>query len=152
MELVPLDASDADAASELLELQRTAYRAEADLIGSEAIQPLSETLEELQRCGETFLAARIGGALVGAISWRFDGETIDLHRLAVDPDRFRAGVGSALVRAALATEPAARSAVIQTGAGNAPAVALYLREGFEPSGESEPAPGLRVARFRKRLR
>jgi ribosomal protein S18 acetylase RimI-like enzyme len=136
----------------VLELQREAYRVEAHLIGSDEIPALSESLRELQSSGETFLGAFLDGALAGAISWKLDGDTIDLHRLVVDPSHFRRGVGVALVRAALAAEPAARQAIVQTAAPNAPAAALYLQEGFERTGDIEPVPGLRVARFTKRLR
>jgi GNAT superfamily N-acetyltransferase len=151
MELLHLDVSDPAVASRLLDLQRDAYRVEADLIGSDEIPPLHEALDGLQSCGETFLGALVDGALVGAISWKVAGETIDLHRLVVDPAHFRTGIGGALVRAALAAEPDVRRAVVQTGAANGPATALYLQEGFEPAGEIEPAPGLRVAQFTKRL-
>jgi GNAT superfamily N-acetyltransferase len=152
VELVRLDLSDASIASELLKLQRRAYRVDADLIGTDQIPPLRETLADLQACGETFLGARVDAALAGAISWRVNGETIDLHRLVVDPAHFRKGVGLALVRAALAAEPQARRAIVQTGAANEPARALYEREGFVAIDEVEPTPGLRVARFTKRLR
>ncbi len=152
MELVSLDLADESTASELLELQRRAYRVEAELIGSDGIPPLRETLAELQASPETFLGARVDGVLAGAISWRFDGETIDVHRLVVDPARFRRGVGSALLRRALAAEPEARAAIVQTGASNEPALALYRREGFAATAELEPLPGFRVVRFRKRLR
>jgi ribosomal protein S18 acetylase RimI-like enzyme len=152
LKLVRLDLSDASIASQLLELQREAYRVEAALLGSNEIPPLRETLPELQAGGETFLGALVDGVLAGAISWKLDGDTIDLHRLVVHPAHFRKGIGVALVRAALAAEPTARRAIVQTGAANAPAVALYRQEGFEPAGEIEPVPGLRVACFTKLLR
>jgi len=152
LNLVRLDLSDAAIASQLLELQREAYRVEADLVGSNEIPPLSETLPELQACEETFLDALVDDVLAGAISWRLDGDTIDLHRLVVHPAHFREGIGVALLRAALATDPNVRRAIVQTGAANAPAIALYLQEGFEPAGEIEPVPGLRVACFTKLLR
>jgi GNAT superfamily N-acetyltransferase len=152
VKLVRLDVSDTRTAAQLLVLQRDAYRVEAELIRSDEIPPLGETLAELQAARETFLGAFVAGVLTGAVSWRLDGETIDLHRLVVRPAHFRKGVGAALVRAAVAAEPGARQAVVQTGAANAPAIALYLQEGFVRIGDVEPVPGLRVARFRKRLR
>ena len=69
----------------------------------------------------------------------------------VDPNRFRAGIGAALVRAALAAEPEADRAVVQTGSSNEPAKQLYRREGFEEIDEVEVVPGLWVTRFGRRL-
>jgi ribosomal protein S18 acetylase RimI-like enzyme len=151
MEVVSLVLSDRGVASRLLEIQRQAYAVEAELIGSDGIPPLHETMEELQGCGETFLGALVDGRLVGAVSWRLVGDTLDIHRIVVDPEWFRLGVGRALVRAALVAEPSAARAIVQTGADNEPARALYLGEGFEEIEEIEPAPGLRVARFGKQI-
>jgi ribosomal protein S18 acetylase RimI-like enzyme len=150
-QLVRLDLSVRATAEALLALQRRAYAVEAELIGSDAIPPLHETLAELQSCGETFLGALVGGELAGAISWRFQDGTLDIHRLVVDPLRSRRGLGSALVRTALAAEPEAVRAIVQTGAENAPARELYVREGFQHVDDVEVAGGLRVSRFRKRL-
>jgi len=93
----------------------------------------------------------VNGALVGAISWRYSAGTIDIHRLVVDPEHFRRGIATALVRGALEIEPTAKRAIVQTGAQNAPAAALYLREGFEQIEELELG-GVHVSRFAKRLR
>ena len=131
-------------------MQRRAYAVEAELIGYDDIPPLHETLEALQDSGETFFGAYADDRLIGAISWRYADATIDIHRLVVDPDAFRRGTGSALLRAALDAEQGAERAVVQTGADNQPANALYLREGFARLDERVVA-GLRVARFGKRL-
>jgi ribosomal protein S18 acetylase RimI-like enzyme len=149
--LVGLDISDPEVREAVLQLQRVAYRVEAELIGSDGIPPLWETLDDLQTCSETFLGAFVDGRLAGAISWRFGAGTIDIHRLVVHPDQFRRGVATALVRGALENEPAAERAIVQTGAENAPAAALYLREGFERIGDVELS-GLRISRFEKSLR
>jgi ribosomal protein S18 acetylase RimI-like enzyme len=152
VELVLLDLSDRELATTVLDLQRRAYRVEADLIGSDGIPPLHETLEELEASSETFLGAYVEGELAGAISWRVESGTLDIHRLVVDPGRFRAGIGTALVRAALEAEPGAERLIVQTGAANEPAKRLYRREGFEELGDLEVAPGLSVTRFARRLR
>ena len=147
-----LDLRDDGLADEILALQQGAYRVEADLIGSDEIPPLSETLEELRSCGEEFLGAYVGSALAGFVSWRLDGITLDLHRLVVDPEHFRLGIGTRLLRAALDAEPRARRAVVQTGARNRPARALYERAGFRELGSREPVPGLTVTLFERHLR
>jgi ribosomal protein S18 acetylase RimI-like enzyme len=146
-----LDLARGEIALAVLELQRRAYQLEADLIGSDEIPPLHESLDELQTSGETFLGGFVGGTLVGAISWRVKDGLLDLHRLVVDPSHVRAGIGSALVRAALAAEPEAERAIVQTGAANEPAKRLYCREGFEEIDDIEVAPGLRVTRFARQL-
>ncbi len=152
IELVLLDLSDQEIAARLLELQRSAYRVEADLVGSDDIPPLHETFEELVGSEEVFLGALVDGLVVGAVSWKIVDGTLDIHRLFVDPPHFRRGIGVELVRAALGAEPGATLAVVQTGAANEPARRLYLGEGFEQVDEIEAVPGLRVARFRKPLR
>jgi ribosomal protein S18 acetylase RimI-like enzyme len=147
----PLELADASVAARVLELQRRSYAVEARLIGSDRIPPLHESLEELQACGEAFLGAYVDGRLAAVVSWKLDGATIDIHRLAVDPDCFRRGVGAALVRAALQSEPDARRAIVQTGAANEPAKELYRGEGFAEVGDREVLPGLWVTEFERPL-
>jgi ribosomal protein S18 acetylase RimI-like enzyme len=149
VELTRLDLADRAVAEAVLDVQRRAYRIEADLVGFDSIPPLHESLEELQASGETFLAAMVDGRLAGLVSWKLDGDTLDLHRLAVDPGFFRAGIGRALVRAAQAAEPEAHRVIVQTGADNDPAKALYESEGFTKIGEREVAPEFRVTLFEK---
>jgi ribosomal protein S18 acetylase RimI-like enzyme len=152
LEVRPLDLADASVAARVLELQRRSYEVEARLIGSDRIPPLHESLEELQACGETFLGAYVEGRLAAVVSWRFDGATIDLHRLAVQPDFFRRGIGGALLRAALRSQPEARRAIAQTGAANEPAKQLYRAEGFAELGDREVLPGLWISQFERRLK
>ena len=146
-----LDITDARVAAIVLDVQRRSYRVEAELIRSEAIPALTETIEDLRACGEEFLGTFVDDRLAGFVSWKFDGETIDIHRLAVDPDFFRRGIGVALVRAAVTAEPDARRAIVQTGAANDPAKALYRGEGFVDVGEREVGDGIRVALFERQI-
>jgi ribosomal protein S18 acetylase RimI-like enzyme len=150
VEIARLDLSDPKTREAVLALQRRSYRVEADLLGFDGIPPLHDSIERLQACGETFLGAWLDGALSGVVAWRRDGDTLDLCRLAVDPSFFRRGVGRALVRAAESAEAGKGRVLVQTGAANEPAKALYRSEGFVEVGEAEPAPGVRVTRFEKR--
>lgn len=147
-EIRPLDVTD-PAATRAVALQRRAYAVEAEPIGSDRISTLHETAADLADSGETFLGAFAGDELAGLASWRIDGDTLDIHRLAVDPAHFRRGIGVALVRAALAAAPEATRAIVQTGGANEPAKALYRAEGFRELGGREPVPGLRVTLFKR---
>ena len=151
VEVSPLDLADTGVAAGVLDLQRRSYAVEARLIGSDRIPPLHESLEELQACGETFLGAYVGGRLAAVVSWKFDGATIDLHRLAVHPEFFRRGIGVALLRAALLSEPEARRAIAQTGAANEPAKQLYRGEGFAELSDREVLPGLWITEFERTI-
>ena len=151
LDIARIDITDREVAEAVIRLQRGAYRIESDLIGSDEIPPLRETPDDLRNCGEEFLGALVDGLLVGAISWRFSDGTIDIHRLVVEPGWHRRGIGTALLRRVLATEPAADRAIVQTGAKNHPAATLYLREGFALVEEVKLA-GLSVSRFAKSLK
>jgi ribosomal protein S18 acetylase RimI-like enzyme len=134
-----LDLSDDDTLRGLWELQRAAYAVEAELIGFDGIPPLHESLEDLRACGESFLGTE---GLTGAVSWvRLDDGTLDICRLVVHPRAHRTGVASALLDALDDLEPADR-AVVSTGTANLPALSLYRRRGFVPTGVRDLAPGV----------
>lgn len=141
-----LDPTDSATAVALLEVQRRAYRVEAERIGFDGIPPLHETLEQLQACGEEFLGWRADGRIGAAISWKRLGDMADIHRLVVDPDHFRRGLGRMLVRAVQALPGVAR-AIVSTGALNAPARRLYEAEGFRVVATVTLAPGVDIVRF-----
>ena len=76
------------------------------------------------------------GTLLGYAGLLVTGSTGDVQTLAVAPSAQRRGVGGRLLRALLA-EAAARgctSVMLEVRADNGPAIALYERFGFEPSG------------------
>ena len=134
-----LDLSDPDTLRGLWELQRAAYAVEAALIGFDGIPPLHESLEDLRACGESFLGTE---GLTGAVSWvRLDDGTLDICRLVVRPAAHRSGIATALLDALDDLEPSDR-AVVSTGTANLPAMALYRRRGFVPTGLRELAPGV----------
>ena len=128
--VIPLDLTDDATLAQLLALQRAGYAVEAELIGSRSLPPLTETPEQLRASGERFLGGLRTGRLVGAVSYRREGTTVDIHRLVVHPAAFRRGVATGLLDALEAREATAERWVVGTGAANAPARALYERRGF----------------------
>lgn len=134
-----LDLADPDTLRGLWELQRAAYAVEAALIGFDGIPPLHESLDDLRTCGESFLGTE---NLTGAVSWiRLADGTLDLCRLVVHPDAHRSGIATALLDTLDALEPADR-VLVSTGTANLPALALYRRRGFVPTGTRDLAPGV----------
>lgn len=149
LQIRALDLSDGAEASDILAVQRAAYRIEANLIGSDAIPPLRETLAQLQATQEHFVGAFFAHHLAGILSYQQDDTTLDICRLAVHPTYARRGIGTALLLDTLRREPHTSRVVVSTGALNTPARALYQREGFHLTGEREVAPGLRVVDYEK---
>ena len=134
----------------VLELQRVSYQIEADLIGS-SIPPLRETLEDLQSSGEVFHGFFEDDRLLGFISYKLEGNVLDIHRVAVHPDAFKRGTARRLLEFVLRLEPSATRAIVQTGSLNLPACKLYLSFGFELLEKREVTPGLELTLFAKNL-
>lgn len=148
-----IDLEDRDELAKLVALQRAAYRVEADLIGTDAIPPLRETVADLQASGESLWGYYADGELAGAVGYKREGDLLDMYRLAVSPTYFRLGIAGALVAHVEAAAHAAgvRRVIVSTGAANAPAVAFYRRAGFHPTRQSEVVPGLLIAHFERLL-
>jgi ribosomal protein S18 acetylase RimI-like enzyme len=146
---VPLDLADESIGRSVLALQRASYAVEADLIGSEGIPQLTETLEELRAAGLEWLGVFDGTGLSGAVAWTVLGDgTVDIHRLIVAPRAFRRGVASALLDA-LDERYADRPMFVSTGRANEPARELYRRRGFTEVRDREAIPGLWVTELER---
>jgi ribosomal protein S18 acetylase RimI-like enzyme len=143
-EVRPLDLALRSDAEALVEVQRAAYRVEAELIGFDGIPALHESAEDLAAVRERVLGRFAGGRLVAAVGYVRNGDDLELCRLVVDPRAFRAGHASALLDAVDAAEPGARRTTVSTGAANEPALRLYRRRGFRAVGRREVAPGVHV--------
>ncbi|GAB7028815.1 GNAT family N-acetyltransferase [Streptomyces sp. NPDC021749] len=139
-----LDLADPGTLRQLWQLQRAAYAVEAELIGFDGIPPLHETLQELRSCTESFLGVTDETGLVGAVSWaRLHDGTLDICRLVVHPRAHRRGIATALLNSLDAMEPA-EVTLVSTGTANQPALALYQRRGFTPTGKRQIAPDVTV--------
>jgi ribosomal protein S18 acetylase RimI-like enzyme len=144
-----LDLGDEATAASVLALQRAAYAVESELIGSDAIPGLHESLEDLRDSPEEFAGVVDDGELVAALAYEVTLEVLDISRLVVAPSAFRRGLGERLVRWVLDAVPRPIT-IVSTGSRNAPAIALYAKLGFTEVGRAEPVPGLPVTRFELR--
>ena len=147
MEIQELDITDPVTAGQVLEVQRAAYRIEAELIGTDAIPPLHEQLDDLLASSLRWIGIRENSAVVAALAFSEAGGVIDIDRLVVSPSALRRGYGSALV-----THLGQGAIEVSTGSANAPAQALYTKLGFVPVATSEPVPGVAVTHFARRAR
>jgi GNAT superfamily N-acetyltransferase len=116
-------------------IQMAAYAQEAALLGAVRFPPLERTVADVAEAEETYLGAFIAGGLVGALGAAPEpaGRCVGIASLVVDPAHQRKGIARELLRRAIAQHPAC-DFTVQTGARNAPALALYGRFGFEACG------------------
>ncbi|MFS0554308.1 GNAT family N-acetyltransferase [Brevibacillus sp. 179-C9.3 HS] len=147
--IVRLDLQDEQTVQKLWNIQQRAYRVEAELIGTEDIPPLRESIEQLKACGETFYGYLVEDELAGAVSFLIEGDTLDIHRMIVDPAHFRKGIASQLL--ASVHEHACSKIVVATGSLNEPAVRLYERHGYTLISKKEVKPGLWLSFFEKAI-
>lgn len=129
--VTPVDHRLPDNARQLHAIQMAAYRQEADLLGAVDFPPLQRSVADIAQSSESYVGAYIGDELVGAISTCRDEEdpAVNIASLVVSPAHQRRGVARTLVRAVIA-QHAGVALTVQTGAGNAPVLALYEEFGF----------------------
>jgi ribosomal protein S18 acetylase RimI-like enzyme len=141
---------DESLARRALDIQRLAYRIEADLIGFEGIPPLHESLEELRASQESFLGYFVDEQLAAFVSYEIANSVLDIGRLVVHPDYFRRGIGQTLIRA-LDETAGIKRIIVSTGALNLPARKLYENLGFSLIDEISLDEGVKIARYEKQL-
>ncbi|MFZ5354895.1 MAG: GNAT family N-acetyltransferase [Bacillota bacterium] len=145
-----LDLKDEVVAREVLELQREAYRVEADLIGYDRIPPLVETLEQLKVCKEFFYGYFEENALAGIVSFMIEDNTLDIYRVAIKPQYFSKGIATKLIRY-LETLDGISRMIVSTGKLNRPATNLYSKLGFCKTGSFIVEESLEIISFEKIL-
>ncbi|EIP96609.1 acetyltransferase [Opitutaceae bacterium TAV1] len=124
--------ANAEDLPKLLEIQKAAYRAEADIYGDYAIPPLTESLADFERAlsGSVVLKAEMDGVPVGSVRATLKEEICEVGRLSVSPNCQKLGIGSSLLRACEALFPSSRYCELFTGSRSEANLRLYEKLGY----------------------
>ena len=160
-----LDHKCAAIAQEILAVQLPAYQVEAELIGTDSIPALRDTVESIGRSEECFVGYRDKETerLLGIVAYELEAvtefenesdseskpERVSINRLVVHPEHFRKGIASDLLSYVIRREGLNRCMEVHTGAENVPAIQLYRQYGFNEVERFEVEPGLWLVRMEK---
>lgn len=129
LKIVPAEEKDA---ADILDLQRMAYRSEAEIYQDQSIEPLLQTLDEMKEDFKTkfFLKAVMHNKIVGSVRAWMEGDTCRLSRLIVHPSYQNFGIGKKLVYQMEAHFPQARRYELFTGHKSRRNIYFYGRLGY----------------------
>lgn len=127
-----IERATVDDAPEILDLQRLAYRSEAELYNDFTIPPLTQTLEELTGnfARNTVLKAVEEGCIIGSVNGRLSKGVCLVGRLMVHPKAQGKGIGTALMAAMEREFPDATAFRLFTGERSEGNIRLYERLGY----------------------
>lgn len=98
-QLVVIDfATEADA-EKILEMQKLAFRSEAEIHNNFSIEPLVQTLDDIKHdfCKKTMIKAVMNGTIVGSVRAYIESGVCHIGRLMVDPRFQNRGIGTQLM-------------------------------------------------------
>lgn len=130
MEIKQADISDAEA---LLELQRIAYKSEAELHDDFSIPPLTQTLEEFKASftSRTVLKVVSGNKILASGQVELKGDSSFICRMAVCPESQGQGIGSKLMSALENVYSDTKRVELFTGEKSTANLAMYGRRGYK---------------------
>ncbi|MCO4782731.1 MAG: GNAT family N-acetyltransferase [Candidatus Cloacimonetes bacterium] len=133
----------------LLEIQQRSYKIEAEIIGFKDLPPLFETKDKLMADQAKYLAYIENGLIVGFLAYEVDDQTLEIHKLVVDPDCFRKGIASKLLDYLILEAHDINLMIVSTGADNNPAINLYKNKGFAVTHASIIEETLKIAHLKR---
>ncbi len=142
-------------AEEILALQKTAFRSEAELHGNWEIEPLKQTLESLRADfrEQVFLKAVCENKIIGSVKIKDCGAFCRPGKLIVSPAFRNRGLGRRLMAEAEKIFPAATRFELFTAAGSTQNIRLYESLGYTKREEFSDGenPGLVLVRMTKTI-
>ncbi|MGZ9898766.1 GNAT family N-acetyltransferase [Shewanella gaetbuli] len=116
----------------LLDLQRKAYKSEAELHNDFKIPPLTQSLDELKASfsQKTILKIMDGDTILASGQAYLESGTCHIGRMAVWPELQGKGIGSKLLSALESAFPEASRVELFTGEHSASNLAMYKHRGY----------------------
>ncbi len=145
-----LDQASALIAHDIWALFQRAYQTEAALVGTPEFPPLNRSIENIRSTEALFYGLFENGTLIAVSETQTDGECLAIDSFIVDPQFFRKGFGSCLLRFIL-DESGCDSAAVATGTKNEPAIRFYRKFGFNEIDRWEAAEGMQIVKLSAKL-
>ena len=136
-------------AEQIHAVSQAAYALEAKRIGCAEFPPLHESLDQLRRSPDTFLVFQQSGVIVGALSFDRSTGPVTITRLVVSPTHHRRGIATALLADLEQRIAPVVHFTVTTAQANTPAIHLYQRFGYTPSGISTSVEGIPLLHLTK---
>lgn len=130
--MVDTNLANKDDCTEILELQKLAYKQEAQLYNDFTIPPLTQTIEDLIKEFDqsTVLKAVIDNKVVGSVRACLKNDTCFIGRLIVHPDFQNKGIGKELLNRIEKLKEAGRYELF-TGEKSIKNIHLYQKLGYK---------------------
>ncbi|MDC0601769.1 GNAT family N-acetyltransferase [Aliiglaciecola sp.] len=124
-----LENSKQHVANQIFHVFQNSYPIEAKLINASNFPPLARSARNVKAAKTLFYGFYEKGELAGVIEVRTRGQNLEIDSLTVEPKHFKKGIAGRLINHVLDAFEYSR-AVVETAAGNEPAINLYKKHGF----------------------
>ena len=131
-ELVLIQCSELADLPEILDVQKLAFRSEAELYNNCCIPPMRQTVDDLAEELKTkvFLKAVVGNKIVGSVRAAEKDGICFIEKLSVHPDYQNRGIGYRLLESIRERFPGANAFELATGQKSVKNIRLYEKAGF----------------------
>jgi len=122
-----------DDAKEILDLQKLAYRSEAEIYHDDTIPPLTQTLEEIRADfkNQVFLKAVMEERIIGSVRAFLKDENCFIGRLIIHPEFQNRGIGTQLMNEIENNFNKAKRFELFTGHRSEKNLSFYQKLGYE---------------------
>jgi ribosomal protein S18 acetylase RimI-like enzyme len=149
--MISISRSGREDAKAILDLQKLAYKSEAQLYNDFFIPPLVQTLENLEKEYETHVILKVvkEGMIIGSVRAYEENGTCHIGRLIVHPDHQNKGLGKQLMDRIETAFPDSTRFELFTGSKSAKNLALYQKLGYRISRYDKPGGAVEFAYLEK---